>query len=53
VKKEGNIGKEFECMAVVGRITPDLWMQHATGKAVGPEALLSATEEASARIAKA
>jgi hypothetical protein len=53
MKKEGNIGKEFERMAVVGRITPDLWMQHATGKPVGAEALLNATEEASARIAKA
>ena len=46
MKKAGNIGAEFERMAVLGRVTPDLWMQHATGKEVGPEALLSATEQA-------
>ena len=46
VKKTGSIGPEFERMAKMGRVTPDLWMEHATGKPVGPEALLSATEEA-------
>jgi hypothetical protein len=46
MKRAGNIGGEFERMAVVGRVTPDLWMQHATGRVVGPEALLSATEQA-------
>jgi hypothetical protein len=30
----------------MGRVTPDLWMEHATGKPVGAEALLVATEEA-------
>jgi hypothetical protein len=30
----------------MGRITPDLWMQRATGKPVGPEALLEATKQA-------
>jgi hypothetical protein len=33
-------------MAKMGRVTPDLWMENATGKAVGPEALLEATERA-------
>ena len=46
MKRAGNIGGEFERMAVVGRVTPDLWMQRATGRVVGPEALLSATEQA-------
>jgi oligoendopeptidase F len=46
LKKVGSIGPEFERMAKEGRVTPDLWMEHATGSPVGPEALLSATEEA-------
>jgi hypothetical protein len=33
-------------MAKMGRVTPDLWMEHATGKPVGADALLAATEEA-------
>lgn len=44
--KAGNIGAEFERMATVGNITPDLWMKKATGAPVGPEALLRATEVA-------
>jgi hypothetical protein len=46
IKKTGSIGPEFERMAKMGRVTPDLWMEHATGKPVGPEALLAATEQA-------
>ena len=46
MKKAGSIGPEFERMATMGRVTPDLWMEHATGKPVGPDALLAATEEA-------
>ena len=46
MKKAGSIGPEFERMATMGRVTPDFWMEHATGKPVGPEALLAATEEA-------
>ena len=46
VKKTGSIGPEFERMAKMGRVTPDLWMEHATGKPVGADALLAATEEA-------
>lgn len=46
MKKAGSIGPEFERMATMGRVTPDLWMEHATGNPVGAEALLAATEEA-------
>jgi hypothetical protein len=44
--KTGRIGPEFERMAKMGRVTPDLWMEHATGRPVGADALLAATEEA-------
>ncbi len=46
MKKTGSIGPEFERMAKAGRIAPDLWMQNATGRPVGPDALLSAAERA-------
>jgi len=46
MKKAGSIGPEFERMAKEGRVTPDLWMEHATGKPVGPDALLEATQRA-------
>ncbi|HXY02425.1 MAG TPA: hypothetical protein VEI49_02555 [Terriglobales bacterium] len=46
MKKAGSIGPEFERMAKMGRVTPDLWMENATGKPVGPEALLQATQRA-------
>jgi hypothetical protein len=46
MNKAGSIGPEFERMAKMGRVTPDLWMENATGKPVGPEALLEATERA-------
>src|SRR5580693_7237399 len=44
--KAGSIGPEFERMAKMGRVTPDLWMERATGRPVGPEALLEATKRA-------
>jgi hypothetical protein len=47
-----NRGKEFERMAVTGRVTPDEWMIKATGKPVGPEALLAATDRAIAGLAE-
>jgi hypothetical protein len=50
MKKEGAIGPEFERMAKMGRVTPDLWMEHATGRPVGPEALLEATGKALERL---
>ena len=46
MRKAGAIGPEFERMTKEGRVTPDLWMINATGKPVGPEALLEATERA-------
>ena len=52
MRKAGNVGGEFERMATRGRITPDLWMEHATGKPVGPQALLEASRLALAQIAE-
>jgi oligoendopeptidase F len=46
MKKAGSIGPEFERMAKMGRVTPDLWMENATGKPVSADALLTATEDA-------
>ena len=50
MQKSGAIGPEFERMAKMGRVTPDMWMIHATGKPVGAEALLTATAEAVAKV---
>ncbi len=44
------IGPEFERMATMGRVTPDLWMIQATGQPVGPEALLAETQQALAAV---
>ena len=52
MKKSGSIGPEFERMAKMGRISPDLWMERATGRPVGPEALLEATQQALAANSK-
>jgi hypothetical protein len=46
IERSGNLGQTFERMATQGRLTPDLWMQQATGHPVGPEALLEATAQA-------
>jgi hypothetical protein len=46
MREKGSIGPEFERMARFGSVAPDLWMEHATGKPVGPEALLTATARA-------
>jgi hypothetical protein len=46
IKTAGNVAREFERMARVGNVSPDLWMQNATGNPVGAEALLHATGEA-------
>ena len=37
--KAGNFGSEFERVARIGAVAPDLWMTQATGAPVGPEAL--------------
>ena len=50
MKKAGSIGPEFERMAKMGDVTPDLWMEHATGRPVGPEALLEAARTALAAV---
>src|ERR1700692_884861 len=50
MKKAGSIGPEFERMAKMGDVTPDLWMEHATGKPVGSEALLEAAQRALATV---
>ena len=50
VEKAGAVGPEIERMARQGRLTPDLWMKHAVGAPVGPEALLAATKEALAEV---
>src|SRR5262249_14668354 len=42
----GSVGAEFERMARMGNVTPDLWMKNATGAAVGAEALLERAERA-------
>ncbi len=52
MEKAGAIGPEFERMARIGNIAPDLWMTGATGAPVGPEALLSATSEALAAVSR-
>jgi hypothetical protein len=53
MKRAGAIGPEFERMATMGRVTPDLWMIHATGQPVGPEALLAETQQALAAVGAA
>jgi hypothetical protein len=46
MEKAGDLGGEFERMAKVGNVTPDLWMVNATGSPVGPEALLAVARRA-------
>jgi hypothetical protein len=50
MKKAGAIGPEFKRMAKMGDVTPDLWMENATGRPVGPDALLEATKRALSQI---
>jgi hypothetical protein len=52
MRKAGRIGPEVERVAKQGRIAPDLWMKGATGKPVGAEALLEATERALRQVAR-
>lgn len=46
IHKTGKLGPEFERMASLGTLTPDLWMTQATGAPVAAEPLLRATEAA-------
>jgi len=50
MEKAGAIGPEFERMAKIGNVTPDLWMKQATGSPVGPQALLAETDQALRQI---
>ncbi|MHB1033043.1 MAG: hypothetical protein ACYC35_02100 [Pirellulales bacterium] len=52
MKRAPRFGAEFERIASFGNVTPDLWMKHATGAPVGAEAMLSATKQALAEVAK-
>ena len=52
MEKAGNLGAEFERMARIGNVAPDIWMTQATGAPVGPQALLSAAEKSLAEVAK-
>jgi hypothetical protein len=51
MKTAGSIGPEFERMATYGRVAPDVWMKHATGSEVSPEALLAGSAKALDRVA--
>lgn len=46
------VGSEFERMALLGRLTPDYWMQQATGAPVGAEALLKSAAKALEYVTK-
>jgi len=48
--KSGNFGAEFERVARIGAVAPDLWMIKATGAPVGSEALLEAADRAVKRF---
>ncbi|MGH9366723.1 MAG: hypothetical protein ACRD3M_03505, partial [Thermoanaerobaculia bacterium] len=50
MEKAGAPGPEFERMAKIGNVAPDIWMKQATGAPVGPEALLQATEKALGQV---
>ena len=52
MEKAGAIGPEFERMAKLGNIAPDLWMTEATGAPVGPEALLAEAQKALAAVTR-
>ncbi len=46
MRKAGSVGPEFKRMVNSGCVAPDLWMQHATGAPVAPDALLAAAARA-------
>jgi hypothetical protein len=46
VAEAKTLGLEFERMCRTGKVTPDLWMETATGDPVGPAVLLDATAKA-------
>lgn len=50
VRESGNVAAEVERMSLIGSISPDLWMQEATGAPVGAGAMLAAAERALERL---
>jgi hypothetical protein len=52
LKKAGSVGPEIERMVHAGSITPDLWMENATGAPLGADALLAATKRALDEVGK-
>jgi hypothetical protein len=46
VRKAGKLGPEFERMAKLGSVSPDMWMVNASGEPVGAGPLLRAAEAA-------
>lgn len=52
IEQSGDLGAEFERMCLAGNIAPDLWMKNATGRPVGPDALLHAAAAALEAVAK-
>ena len=46
VRRSGDVAGEVERMSRIGSISPDLWMQQATGARVGAGAMLEAAERA-------
>lgn len=50
MRTAGRIGSEFQRMAVYGRVAPDVWMRHATGSPVSPDAMLAGTARALNRL---
>ena len=50
--RAGDFGAEFERVARIGAVAPDLWMRQAAGAPVGPEALLAAAQEALSSAAR-
>jgi hypothetical protein len=46
IEKTKDLGGQFERMAKIGNVAPDIWMKEATGSPVSPKALLASTERA-------
>jgi hypothetical protein len=52
MKQAENLGIEFERMAKIGNLTPDLWMQQATGSPVSSQTLLKLTKSALQKLSE-
>lgn len=49
---ERSFGEEFERVAKLGRLTPDLWMRRAVGAPLSAEPLVAAADAALARVSQ-